>query len=285
MAETYCTKSCSECTYKEALNCPGCKIGPGKPYGGECETAKCCRNKGHQECTTCNLNPHCGLFLSRHNTAELRKRKQEAQAIFDTEVARRAPVFGKWLWLLFWLVVPANIASLMVNDSVTTTFPFLRTPGLILSVACAAAYGLILLRLSSVEEKYRTPGICMLVVSAIELISVLVFPEDKIMLPLLTAASTIISTVCTYFEFMAHASILVGVDTPLSDKWEHLWKRYIWAICIKLGSIVAVILLSVLGLLMTLAGLVLSIYVSIMKLVYLYQTAKIFRGYAPVQLR
>lgn len=28
MAETYCGKTCAECTQKEILNCPGCKAGP-----------------------------------------------------------------------------------------------------------------------------------------------------------------------------------------------------------------------------------------------------------------
>jgi hypothetical protein len=49
MAETYCGKTCTSCIQKEALNCPGCKVGPGRQYSGECALAKCCRNKKHQE--------------------------------------------------------------------------------------------------------------------------------------------------------------------------------------------------------------------------------------------
>ena len=48
MAETYCGKVCRECEQKEALSCPGCKLGPGKLYGGDCELAKCCREKGNR---------------------------------------------------------------------------------------------------------------------------------------------------------------------------------------------------------------------------------------------
>ena len=52
MAETYCGKSCAECTKKEELNCMGCKTGPGRPFGGDCELAKCVRDKGHETCET-----------------------------------------------------------------------------------------------------------------------------------------------------------------------------------------------------------------------------------------
>ena len=30
MAETYCGKSCAECSKRDILNCPGCKAGPGR---------------------------------------------------------------------------------------------------------------------------------------------------------------------------------------------------------------------------------------------------------------
>lgn len=65
MAETYCGKSCLECGQKDVLNCPGCKAGPGKQYGGDCELAKCCRSKGHQECSTCGFNGNCGTLRSK----------------------------------------------------------------------------------------------------------------------------------------------------------------------------------------------------------------------------
>ena len=50
MAETYCGKSCEECTKKEQLDCSGCKTGPGRQFGGDCELAKCVRDKGHETC-------------------------------------------------------------------------------------------------------------------------------------------------------------------------------------------------------------------------------------------
>lgn len=52
MGDTYCGKLCEDCQFKDNLQCPGCKTGPGKTWMTECELAKCCMDKGHQNCTT-----------------------------------------------------------------------------------------------------------------------------------------------------------------------------------------------------------------------------------------
>ena len=80
MEGTYCGKLCEECQYKEMLQCPGCKEGPGKAWNCECELAKCCRDKGHQNCTTCSYSTSCGKLRGRNNEPEQRLRKRE-----DTE--------------------------------------------------------------------------------------------------------------------------------------------------------------------------------------------------------
>lgn len=36
MEGTYCGKLCEECQYKEMLQCPGCKEGPGKAWNLNC---------------------------------------------------------------------------------------------------------------------------------------------------------------------------------------------------------------------------------------------------------
>lgn len=42
MGDTYCGKLCEDCQFKDNLQCPGCKTGPGKTWMTECELAKCC---------------------------------------------------------------------------------------------------------------------------------------------------------------------------------------------------------------------------------------------------
>ena len=53
-----CGIDCTKCELNSA--CKGCAATHGKPFGGECIVANCCRGKGHECCgkcsdTTCNL--------------------------------------------------------------------------------------------------------------------------------------------------------------------------------------------------------------------------------------
>ena len=79
MSQTYCGKNCSECTQKEVLSCSGCKSGPGRQFGGDCELAKCCREKGHEVCDTCGLYRSCGVWWKREGQPEYRIRKIEEE--------------------------------------------------------------------------------------------------------------------------------------------------------------------------------------------------------------
>jgi hypothetical protein len=75
----------------------------------------------------------------------------------------------------------------------------------------------------------------------------------------------------------------------LSEKWEKLWVWYIASFAATVGrSILGLIagflsfgLLSVLLVLVMLAASIATVVVSILKLVYLYQSAQLFRNYAP----
>ena len=95
MAETYCGKSCEECTKKEQLNCSGCKTGPGRQFGGDCELAKCVRDKGHETCDTCGFKGNCGTLRIRDSMPDYRIRKIEAGEQRKAAIAKRAPVLGK----------------------------------------------------------------------------------------------------------------------------------------------------------------------------------------------
>ena len=79
MSETYCGKNCVECTQKDALNCPGCKTGPGRQFGGDCELAICVRSKGHETCETCGFKGNCGTLRGRDHIPDYRIRKIEAE--------------------------------------------------------------------------------------------------------------------------------------------------------------------------------------------------------------
>ena len=61
MIESRCGILCSECEYKEQMNCKGC-VNIRKPFWGEsCPVKSCCENKKHENCGYCNDFP-CELL-------------------------------------------------------------------------------------------------------------------------------------------------------------------------------------------------------------------------------
>lgn len=272
--ETYCGKSCDNCTKKDQLACPGCRMGPGRQWSGTCEIAKCCQQKNHATCDTCTDARMCGKRSRRDGMAEQRIRKLAVEAQQKEELARKAPFLGKWLWILFWLIVPSVVAGLIGNDAVVGLIPALRWPGEILSILCSLARCLILFKLSAEEERYRTAGILILIAAAVDVVTAGMTGGWTL---LLTLPAAVAGLVGQYHLYMSHAEVLRGVDSVLAEKWRNLWKWYIGALCGTIVGIIFMLLGPRLGLVLTLAALIAILVVSILELVYLYRTAKCFR--------
>ena len=282
MTENYCGKSCAECVQKEKLNCSGCKTGPGRKFGGDCELAKCVRDKGHETCDTCGFKGNCGTLRSRESMPDYRIRKIEAEEMRKAAIAKRAPVLGKWLRIIFWLIIPSTIGSIMANENTAKILPGLFMPGQIINAICSITYGAILLRLGSEESRYRTAGICALIAGASSAIAAIVNggSEGATWILIFTIPAAIVALVGEYNEYMAHSEVLSGVDYELSEKWEVLWKWYIGLFLGMFGCIIVMLIAPLLGAIAILGCAIGTIVVGILKLVYLYRTAKIFREYS-----
>lgn len=280
MAETYCGKSCAECTQKDLMNCAGCRPGPGRQLG-ECELAKCVRDKGHETCDTCAFKGNCGTLRSRDHMPEYRRREIEAESMHKAAVANRAPILGKWLWIIFWLIIPSTIGSIMANETVAQYAPGLFLPGQLVNAVCSFIYGAILLKLGNEEENYRTAGFCVLAAGVVSfLIAIISGTGDAPTWTLLfTIPAAIVSMVGEYNEYMGHSAVLAGVDNELSENWVALWKWYIGLFLGSFGCILVIVIIPILGALAMIGVAIGLVIVGIMKLVYLYRTAKIFREY------
>lgn len=281
MAETYCGKTCAECADKEALQCPGCKLEPGRPLTGDCSLARCCREKGHETCATCTSCGHCYTHYNRHQMPQRRQKERQLALERQQAIARKAPILGKWLWILFWLVVPSTIFSLLAEDSITGSGSGVNLWGNILLCACNLVYGGILLRLASQESNFSTAGLCMIVSSLISGILKVCFLGDPPGWTLvMTLPAAIVALVGAYMEFHGYAETLAGLDEDLRERWLKLWKWTVGAMAVMIGSLLIILIIPILGLLLTLAGAIATIITSVMKLVYLYQTAQTFRAIA-----
>lgn len=277
MAETYCGKSCKECAQMEQSLCQGCKTGPGRKFTGDCKLAACVQEKGHETCDTCGFHESCGKYRERYQVPEERRRYIEEEAVRKSLIAQRAVVLGKWLWVLFWLVVPNTIGSFMANDFTKESVPLVYGAGELIQFVCNLAYGGILLKLATENEMYRTAGFCTLICCVVNGLAAGISADAGLSL-LISIPLAIVGMYGAYSEYMAHGAALEDVDFELSQKWGNLWK---WYIGLNIGLICSafLILIPFLGALIMLAVAIGLIVVSIVKLVYLYQSAQVFRAY------
>ena len=197
-------------------------------------------------------------------------------------IADRAAILGKWLWILFWLVVPATIAGVMKNEKIMNVSPGIYLCGQVINAACSIAYGVILLKLSAVDDRYHTAGICSLITAGVSILIVLLFgtSEAPSWSPIITLPAAGIGLIREYNEYSAHSSVLVGADDELSEKWTTLWKWFIRCTLGMIGSILLALFSPILGTVLLIGAAIGIVIVSITKLVYLYRTAKVFREFS-----
>lgn len=275
MSDTYCGKDCTVCTRKEELNCSGCKSVK------DCELASCCRNKGHQTCDTCQHNNTCGTLRRKDALAQIRLDKRNFEIERIKQKNEKVPFYAKHYWILFWLVVPSVIASIMTLEPIVAVVPIFNVLGELLNLACQLIYGYILIKLSVENERFHTAGLCLIVVTILSsILAWLTNGNDEaswkiiIQIPL-----AITSVIASYNEYTGHSEILTPYNPILADKWTTLWKWEIMTIGLTFGSIVITLLIPLIGVLTLFAGLIGGIVVAVSKLVYLYQTSTLFKNY------
>ena len=280
MSETYCGKSCAECLQKEQLACPGCMNGPGKRFG-DCDLAKCCQDKHHETCETCMSKNQCGLLRGKERMPERRMKRLEEEKQQRQAAARRAPILGRWLTVLFWLLIPSLLASVLQMDALSAAVPGLKTPGLLLQLAVFLGQALILLRLSQVDESYRTAFWCYLIGGGVGVVLDLITGGNAGQWTVvLTVPAGIVSIVGKYHEFTAHSNALYRIDDCLAWDWLGLRKWYVMCYAVVVGAVVLAIISPILGILAIIAGGIGMVVVGISELYLLYQTAARFRAYA-----
>ena len=282
MAENYCGKSCSTCDMREVLCCPGCKSGPGRPFGGDCELARCCREKNHESCDTCTQKPACGKYHSADSMADYRLKKQTADRAARETAENRVAVLGKWLWAYFWLLIAMQLPGILTNEQVKEVLPELALVGEVLKLLLSLAVVGIFFKMSVSNIRYRKAGICLLLAAVVECLTALFFGAKQMPAGtlLITVPAMIVSFVGEYNEYVTHSEVLTHMDDMLAERWLRLWKWYIILFCAILGSLVLAFLLPILSVLLVLTSTIGLVVVAIIKLTYVYRMAKMFRTYA-----
>ena len=268
--EAFCGKSCSGCQYREALKCLGCREGEGRRYGA-CRVAQCCRDHNYASCNACSQRALCEKY---RNVPGQQDAKMKERATVRAKIKKHAPILGKWLWVLFWIIVIQTVADVLKQNFVKNWLPWLALTGEILIIAGSVVYGWILLQFSSVSEHYRTAGICQ-IASCLLMAVKQVIPDHTGMVLLISLVTIPVGLVARYNEYVGHAYSLEGIEDDLSSSWGKLWK---WYIGLYVAMFISIIF-SAFGILLLLVVLLGILALGIYQMVLLYRTAELFEDY------
>ena len=198
----------------------------------------------------------------------------EATALAERKLfpAEHALLLGKYLPILFWIIIATAAVGLVTN----------RTGGVLNAVKLlvqSVATGWVMLKLSPVHDGYRLAGILDIAGGVIGFITELV-PTDRSsagLLILLLLPSLAITFIAMYQEYNAHADVMEHTDGEFADKWRALWK---WTIGLLIGLVPCLVLVAVaagFGLLVMLLDAIGLVVTAVLYAVYLWRMAKRFR--------
>lgn len=201
------------------------------------------------------------------------------------KVKERARVFGKWLWIYFWVTIASFIiGGIAAAEEMAKTGTIIGT---VIGWIGSAVLLFALFKLSAVEDRMKTCAGLNAVALAAQII--LHFVNSEVLSDLWNIPGVIIGLISIYQFMHGCGDSLVGVDKEQSEKWYGLWK---WYVGLGIGGIVGLPLVMILavtidnGLLGILFVIVMIAWVValltqvVREYVYIYRTAKIFRGIA-----
>lgn len=183
----------------------------------------------------------------------------------------------KWIRLLFLTIIPSTIFGILSHETISGIIPILGTIGNIGKVGCSLLYGLILIKLSSEYDYYKAAGITYILSILISFVEVNNYIGSSLFV---SSVAIILSISSTYFEFTGHTDILSKEDYLMSANWNKLKKWTIILYAIALISVIFIFFFPILTLLSTFVSMIGILVVEIVKFIYLYKTANIFKKLA-----
>lgn len=278
MTETFCGKDCDLCQEKLSEACRGCKEGPGRRFGGNCPIADCCRDKYHANCDTCQEAMSCTKRQQKDQMPQMRIAEAAAKEEKENQKREKAKVLGKWMWILFWLLIASFVIGILSQDELKLFNPQFYLVVTMIGIAIKVIYCLILLQLRHLEEKYGKAGICSIISALLAVVVLLIVGNSIALALIMLLVATVISLAVDYFFFYANAAVLEDFDLEFSEKWKKLWTWNL--ICI--GGVTAgicLMFLGIIGAILVIVGGLGVFVIGIMQLVYQYRMAELFREY------
>ena len=256
MVDTYCGKNCKQCEQMQNNACIGCISETESAKSEKCLVAQCCKELKHNSCWKCG--------------------KREGCINYHSVITPNAGAIGKWMGMLFFIMIVGVIVSSLSLDMVLEHMPQLVVPSFVLSVLVAVVYAGILFVMSSFNYSYKVAGIAA-IISLVPSVIAFIIGGDTAVGTIFKVIALVVSMISWYSEIDGHASVLADVDNILADKWRNVWNA---TICARLAMICGIFLMFIamnLGANLYIVGSVGIVIVEILKFVYLYKTSNAFK--------
>lgn len=286
--ESFCGKHCEHCLSREAQGCYGCHPEYDPPGYVGCKIAQCCKTHGHVHCGTCQYRNTCHKLSCRDLMPEEKNRTLRLEAERRAELTKKCAFLGRWLWVLFWLFIPAILAWLLTQDAVRDNMSGLYWTGIVLNVALILGRLGILFLISRYSRHFRSLIWCSLsslgVTILYQFLPSATSIGSLIMSLLFCAVSMILRWLSIRHELLGYEAVLAGINDNLAGKFNRLWRLFRWCFGGVVICLVGMFLIPVLIKLFALAFTgcmcwLLVLY--IMMIVNEYRAAKTFREYCP----
>ena len=193
------------------------------------------------------------------------------------DIRQRGEIVAPNAKLLFWMFFVQALASFMADSDMLL---WMRSPGMILGVVCAAACAYALWRMAPANDSFRIAAAVALIVIVLNLASDFLSRalQNEILVSAVSMISILASLFGTYHEFRGFSQVLADVDHKKSSDWQSLWRAFlsiqICAVFVLLFGLGIPVIGLILGLVISIGGLILVIW----RLMLLYNTAKLFQN-------
>lgn len=261
MSESYCLKSCADCGRE---GCAGCRA---DRFSAQCEIAACCREQHHDSCESCTRAAYCPTRANRDLMPQRVLSKERHAAEHAAEYRAKAELLAKWTKFIFWSLVITNALALL---GLLPSLHPLETVGSCIAVLLTS-YGMF--RMRGIDRRFGQVAIWQALAGLFTTLLPEVSAGENGFVVFLTLIAGAAGVYLTKLKLETLRDSLSGISGALAEKWEKQWELYKLSVCIALGGAAASIVLGILGLLVTLGGLCMLIFVGIREYVYLWQTA------------
>lgn len=210
---------------------------------------------------------------------------EPVQTGLSAAVQERARVFGKWLWIYFWVMIASIVPGLIGGFEVG------METGTIVGTAIGWGFSAVLVyamfQLGRVQDRLKTCAGLNVVTLVAQII--VHFVNSEFLTNLWSIPSVIIGLIVSYQFIHGCGDALVGVDNEQAEKWYKLWK---WLVGLLVGGLLGLIpamllvvmleniLVAIICIVAMIVWMVMLIVQVVKEYVYIYRTAKIFRGIA-----